>query len=129
MSIARWIACATPFHPVLLLPLPIKTSGTTDSSAFETLQAVLTAKLLKRNAFEVITCSREELRQWTGRDSATRWSIDETLDASNPAVASGARACGRRELPKGAEPEWTITHSPRYFGHCCVCLLLSTFPT
>jgi hypothetical protein len=129
MSIARWIACSTPFHPVLLLPLPIKTSGTTDSSAFETLQAVLTAKLLKRNAFEVITCSREELRQWTGRDSATLWSVDETLDSSNPAVASGARAYGHKELPKGAEPEWTITHSPRYFGHCCVCLLLSTFPT
>ncbi|MCX6883677.1 MAG: hypothetical protein NTX27_01395 [Verrucomicrobia bacterium] len=129
MSIARWIACSTPFHPVLLLPLPIKTSGTTDSSAFETLQAVLTAKLLKRNAFEVITCSREELRQWTGRDSATLWSVDETLDSSNPAVASGARAYGHKELPKGAEPEWTITHSPRYFGHCCVCLMLSTFPT
>ncbi|MEI6565034.1 MAG: hypothetical protein WCR20_00040 [Verrucomicrobiota bacterium] len=152
------------FQRVLLLPLALRTSETTDPSAFETLQPVLTAELRKRNAFEVITCSREELRQWTGRDSwatsdelpanllqqlqkrtgcdgllfaelthhqsypplaiglnlrlvqcrgsATVWSIDETLDASNPAVASGARAYGRRELPKGAEPEWTMTHSP-----------------
>ncbi|MCX6883950.1 MAG: hypothetical protein NTX27_02790, partial [Verrucomicrobia bacterium] len=63
------------------------------------------------------------------RGSATVWSVDETLDASNPAVASGARAYGRRELPKGAEPEWTMTHSPRYFGHYCAWLLLSTLPT
>jgi hypothetical protein len=151
------------FQRVLLLPLALRTSATTDPSAFETLQPVLTAELRKRNAFEVITCSREELRQRTGcdswaasdelpanllqqlqkrigcdgllfaepthyqsyppltvglnlrrvqcRGSATLWSIDETLDASNPAVASGVRAYGRRELPKWAGPEGTTTNS------------------
>ena len=118
-----------PFHRVLLLPLALRTSETTDPSAFETLQPVLAAELRKRNAFEVITCSRQELRQWTGRDSATVWSIDETLDSSNPAVASGALAYGHKELPKGAEPEWTMTNSSPYFGHYYGWLLLSTLPT
>ena len=68
-----------PFHRVLLLPLALRTSETTDPSAFETLQPVLAAELRKRNAFEVITFNREQLRQWTGRDS---WADSNELPAN-----------------------------------------------
>ncbi len=63
------------------------------------------------------------------RGTNTVWTVEETLDAANAAVASGARAYGRSELRQARESDWLMVNSPKHFSQYAAWLLLSTLPS
>jgi hypothetical protein len=62
------------------------------------------------------------------RSRQTIWAGDEVFDAGQPAVRNGARRYQLDELKALGSGEWTMEHSPRYFGQYTIARLLDTLP-
>jgi hypothetical protein len=180
---------------VAVLPLTAARSSEEQQAGVDALEPVLHLELEKSGAFEVISVSRDQLRQWTGE--ATRrsdealpldffarlhertgcdavlfsqltryqayqpvavgwkfslvlsggtegaemmppkkvaadilWSVDEVLDAGDPAVANSARAYYSQHLHNetpGSDSSMVL-RSPTWFGQFSLNALLGTLP-
>ncbi len=63
-------------HRVALLPMPRTSADSTIESGIQTLEPIVASELRKRQGFEVVVVSREDLKAWTGKEA---WSSAEEL--------------------------------------------------
>lgn len=56
------------------------------------------------------------------------WAADETFDAGNPSVQSGAWHYRKSEFKTMESGDWLMENSPRYFGQYTIARLLETLP-
>lgn len=91
--------------------------------------AVLFAQLTHFQAYPPLAVGWN-LRLVDCQQKTILWAVDEILDASQPAVANGARNYARTHSqgrPTIAD-SWSILHSPRRFGTYTASLVLETLP-
>lgn len=65
----RLTALPEHLHRVALLPMPRTSGDSTIESGIQTLEPVVAGELRRRQVFEVVVVSREDLKAWTGKEA------------------------------------------------------------